>query len=187
MFFSAAGDEGPELLAADLSEESPKPRSLSWLPGTRPATTLFYEATGQRLFAAQAESGDLWRIDPSSPDPRVHLVAEDLGWPLALGFSKQTQSLYVTDAKNQRLWSLDCRGRCKDPTVFLQSKSLENPTTLAVALDGTIWLGDLKTQTLQTIRPDGSVARTIHTLSGASAPVEVQREEEVFVPDIPPR
>ena len=178
VFLSSADEVGPKLLAADLTEESPKPSDFSDLPGLLPATALFYEATGRRLFAAQAESGELWMIDLHGATPAVSLVVEDLGWPLAMGYSKQTRRLYVTDAKNQRLWSLDCAGSCGQPEVFLQSQSLENPTTLSVALDGTIWLGDLKTQTLQTIRPDGSVERTIHSLSGAS---------EALAPGMPPR
>jgi hypothetical protein len=167
VYLSLASEDGPGLYAADMTEDLPRPREITFLPGTLPATALFFEATKGRLFAAQAESGELWAVDLGESEPRVRLLAENLGWPLALGYSKPMQRLYVTDAKNQRLWSLDCSGRCKEPTVFLQSESLENPTTLAVALDGTIWLGDLKDQTLQTITPEGVVDRTIYSFSGA--------------------
>jgi hypothetical protein len=187
VFLSLAGQDGPEILSAELTEEQPRPRRLSLLPGSLPATSLFFEATGRRLFAAQVESGELWVVHLEGPVPQLGLIDDDLGWPMALGFSKQTQSLYVTDAKNQRLWSLDCRQRCQAPTIFLQSESLENPTTLSVALDGTIWLGDLKNQTLSTIRPDGSIDRTIRSFSGAPGSPEVDREEEPFVQDLPPR
>jgi len=187
VFLSLAGKDGPELLSADLTEEVPEPQRFSPFPGSLPATTLFFEATGHRLFAAQAESGELWVVHLDGLVPQLGLIVDDLGWPLALGFSKQTQSLYVTDAKNQKLWSLDCRERCKDATSLLQFESLESPATLSVGLDGTIWLGDLKTQTLSTIRPDGSLERTIHSLSGASVSPELPREEEPFVQNLPPR
>jgi len=51
------------------------------------------------------------------------------------------QRLYLTDAKSQRIWALDSRDRRQEPTVFLDSDSLENPATLAVAPNGTLWLG----------------------------------------------
>ena len=185
-YLSLRSEDGPRLYAADLTEVPPKPREIAALSGALPATSLFFEAAGRRLFAAQGESGELWvvNLDDSAPQPR--LVAEDLGWPMALGYSKQTQRLYVTDAKNQRLWSLDCSEQCQEPTIFLQSESLETPTTLSVALDGTLWLGDLKTQTLRTIRPDGSVDRTIHSLSGAPSSSVASEDRDPAV-GMPPR
>ena len=48
------------------------------------------------------------------------------------------------------------------------SDALEHPTTLAVGLDGTVWLGDLQGQTLIAIAPDGTIEGTISSLSGAA-------------------
>jgi len=167
VYLSLADEGGPSLYEADLTGDSPRPREITFLPGTLPATAMYFDETRRRLFAVQAESGELWVVDLSESAPRVRLVVEDLGWPLALEFSKQTQSLYVTDAKNRRIWSLDCRAQCEEPTVFLESESLVNPLTLAVALDGNLWLGDLEAQTLQIITPEGKVDRTIYSFSGA--------------------
>ena len=165
VYLSSGGEDGPALYVADLTEAPPRPKRMFALP----ATELFFEATGRRLFAAERESGRLWSVDVDEKEPQARLVADQLGWPVALGFGRQVQQLYVTDAKNQRIWALDCSRSCGEPEVFYQSESLENPTTLSVALDGTIWLGDLKAQTLRTITPDGNVDRTIYSLSGARA------------------
>jgi len=91
----------------------------------------------------------LWAIDVSAETPSTRIVADDLGWPTSLGYAPGQQRLYVTDAKGKKIWALDCSGRCERPSVFLESDSLENPTTLAIA-------------------PDGSVGRVVHTFSGAS-------------------
>lgn len=169
--FLSTTDEGqPIVMAADMTEESPGPEKLAAIPGTLPPTALFFESTRSRLFAAQAESGELWMVDLQGSAASVTLVSNRIGWPLAIGYSKQTRELYVTDAKNQRIWSFDCSADCREPEVFFQSQSLKNPTTLSVGLDGKLWLGDLENQTLQTIRPDGSVALTIRSLSGATMP-----------------
>jgi hypothetical protein len=169
IYLSAGGEDGPALWAADLTDAQPRPKRMLDLPGSLPATELFFESTGRRLFAAQRDSGAIWGVDVDDVEPQARLIADQLGWPVALGFGRQVQQLYVTDAKNQRIWTLDCSGPCGEPEVFYQSESLENPTTLSVALDGTIWLGDLKAQTLRTITPDGNVDRTIYSLSGARA------------------
>ena len=92
----------------------------------------------------------------------------------------------MTDAKNQRIWALDCHGECRDPTVFLQSDSLKNPTTLVVALDGTLWLGDLEEQTLMTIAPDGNVKTKIHSLSGVDQSVVVLEDGDPARSVLPP-
>ena len=54
--------------------------------------------------------------------------------------------------------------------MFLDSEDLEAPSTLEVALDGTLWLGDLRSQTLLTIAPDGTVTSRIHSLTGTPPP-----------------
>jgi hypothetical protein len=166
VFLSLEEEGVPGLLVADLSRDSPKPGRLVDLPGALPATVLYFEAGARRLFAAQGESGELWVVDLDDDVPQPRLVADTLGWPLALDFGRTTQRLYVTDSKHQNIWALDCSDQCKDPTVFFHSESLKHPITLSVALDGTLWLGDLEDQTLKTIAPDGRVKNTIHSLSG---------------------
>jgi pimeloyl-ACP methyl ester carboxylesterase len=173
LYLISPHEGGGRLLVADLEAESPRPRDLLDVPGLEPATAMFFEASKQRLFVAQGESGTLWELDLGGDVPELRQVVKDLGWIAALGYGKTEQRLYVTDARNQRIWALDCRDECKDPSVFLQSETLQNPFTLQVALDGTLWLGDLKKQTLMTVSPDGSVERTITSISGAASSVPV--------------
>jgi hypothetical protein len=170
VFLSLSGDVESGLYVADLSQDSPKPTKWLDLPGNLPATTLYYDSDGQRLFSAQGETGQVWVLDPDSDPPHLSLAAEPLGSAVALDFATATQTLYVTDSRNQTIWALDCRGRCQEPTVFLQSESLKNPTSISVGLDGTLWLGDLVGQTLTSFAPDGTPGNTIHSLSRSSAP-----------------
>jgi hypothetical protein len=167
-------EEGPQLWAADLTSRTPRPHQFLDLSGEQAPTALLFEGSRQRLFTAQAEDGRLTEIDLSAEKPVTRLLTSSAGWPLALAYSRPRQSLYVTDAKERTIWSLDCSDRCGEPSVFLQSEQLENPTTLAVALDGTLWLGDRHGQTLRAIRQDGSVETTIRSLSGDPS-YEIQR------------
>ncbi len=85
---------------------------------------------------------------------------------MAVAYAPTEKRLYVTDAKERKIWALDCRDRCRQPDVFLESGALRHPITLAVGLDGTIWLGDLTAQTLMAIAADGTIEGTIRTLRG---------------------
>lgn len=170
VYLSAEGEAGVALYSADMSKEGVKPDL--WLtipgsgPGTGPVTALYVESVSRRLFATRAEDGELWATDLDGDPPRPRLVSDSLGWPMAIGFGRQSRELYVTDAKNQRIWALDCEDRCGAPRVFYQAESLRNPTALAVALDGTVWLGDREEQTLTTIAPTGEIGTVIRSLTG---------------------
>lgn len=168
VFLSLQKEGKPVLFVADLSQDPPKPSEFLKLPGDRPATVLYFDTTQRRLFAAQRESGALWVVNVGDEGALPQLVTDELGWPLALDFDKVTQRLYVTDSKSQNIWALDCSSRCEDPTVFFHSESVQHPITLSIALDGTLWLGDLEDQTLKIIAPDGRVENTIRSLSGTA-------------------
>lgn len=159
-------DEGRARLdSADMTRDGARPTEWSSLPGPSAPTAMYFEAAGRRLFVTRARSGELWSagLDDDPPEPR--LVWDAPGFLTAMGFGRQRRELYVVDAGNQRIWSLDCEGPCGTPRVFLESESLQNPTTLAVGLDGRVWLGDLEEQTLLTISPEGDVENTIKSLS----------------------
>ena len=165
------GEEGPGLWVADLKEDSTKPRKLLDLPGGTPATALHFDTSHRRLFAAQGASGTLWIVQADTETPRLRFVADTLGYPITLEYGQSQQRLYVADARGQTIWALDCGDRCGDPQVFYDSAALEVPSTMAVALDGALWVGDLQSQTLLTIAPGGTVTGRVRSLSGA-LPVE---------------
>lgn len=165
-FLSLDSEAGPQLWVVDLTESTPDPGIYLGLPGQRAPTDLLFEASRQRLFAAHVSSGQVWEIDTTAVDPELHLVDQGLGWPMALAYSRIDERLYVTDARGRRIWALDCRTRCAAPEVFLATETLENPTTLAVGLDGTVWLGDLTDQTLMAIDATGEVLGTVRSLHG---------------------
>ena len=162
------GDEGISLWAAELTQKPSEPQKLLDLPGGATVTAMHFDTSNRRLFAAQGASGTIWMVRADEETPRLQFVADDLGYPLTLEFDRTQQRLYVADAKGQKVWALDCLGECGQPQVFLDSEALEAPSTMAVALDGTLWLGDLQGQTLLRIAPDGTVTNRLHSLSGAS-------------------
>lgn len=160
------GEEGPGLWVADLTQSSPQPQKLLDLPGGTPATALHFDASHRRLFAAQGASGTLWIVQTDSETPRLQFVADTLGYPLTLEYGQSQQRLFVADVRGQKIWSLDCGDRCGDPQVFFDFGDLEVPSSLGVALDGTLWVGDMQSQTLLAIAPDGTVTNRVHSLSG---------------------
>lgn len=166
ILLGAEGAAGTTVFAADMSKQGTRPQPWVTIPGTRPVTALFVESASRRLFATRAESGELWAIDLDDDPLHPRRVSSSLGWPMAMGYGRQSKKLYVTDARNERIWALDCEGRCGEPAVFYQAESLRNPTALAVGLDGTVWLGDREEQTLTTLTPTGEIGTVIRSLSG---------------------
>lgn len=166
VYLSHDGPEGPGLWAADLTQDSPNPQKMLDLPGGTPATALHFDTSHRRLFAAQGATGTLWIVQTDTETPRLQFVADTLGYPITIEYGQGQQRLYVADAKGKKIWALDCADRCEDPWVFLDSEALEAPSTMAVALDGSLWLGDLQGQALLTISPDGTVTGRVHSLSG---------------------
>jgi sugar lactone lactonase YvrE len=173
LYLSYDGDEGPGVWVADLTDDSHKPKKLLDLPGGTPATALHFDTSHRRLFAAQGETGTLWIVQTDTETPRLQFVTDTLGYPITLEYGQGQQRLYVADARGQKIWALDCDDRCGDPQVFFDSAALEVPSTMAVALDGTLWVGDLQSQTLLTIGLDGKMLGRVRSLSGVR-PVATQ-------------
>ncbi len=167
VYLGHEGEEGPGLWVAELTQDPAKPEKLLDLPGGAPATALHFDPSHRRLFAAQGESGTLWIVKTDAETPRLQFVADTLGYPLTLEYGQGQQRLYIADARGQKIWALDCGEQCDEPQVFFDSEALEVPSTMAVALDGTLWVGDLQGQTLMTIAPDGTLTNRVHSLSGA--------------------
>ena len=166
LYLSHDGQEGPGLWVADLTQDSPNPEKMLDLPGGTPATALHFDTSHRRLFAAQGATGTLWIVRADTETPRLQFVADTLGYPITLEYGQGQQRLYVADARGKKIWALDCADRCEDPWVFLDSEALETPSTMAVGLDGSLWLGDLQAQALLTISPDGTVTGRVRSLSG---------------------
>ena len=169
VYLANHGEEGIRLWTAELTQKRPEPKKLLDLPGGAPVTAMHFDTAYHRLFAAQGASGTLWQIPTDGESPRLQFVAEGLGYPLTLEYGRTQQRLYVADAEGKKIWALDCGEQCEDAQVFFDSEALEAPSTMAVALDGTLWLGDLQGQTLLTIAPDGTVTNRVHSLSGSPA------------------
>ncbi len=179
VFLSAEEEGRTGIWVADLTQTSAKPVRLFDLPAALPATVLDFDDSGQRLFAAQGQSGQLWVADLSAGAPRLRLLADALGWPSALGFGSRAQRLYVGDLEGRRLWTLDCSDRCGEPEVFLHTAALGSPSTMEVGPDGTLWLGGLEAQMLMAVSPEGQILRTIHSFSGAPLPAPEPLHETV--------
>ena len=169
------GEEGPGLWVADLTQSSPQPQKLLDLPGGTPATALHFDTSHRRLFAAQGATGTLWIVKTDAESPRLQFVADTLGYPLTLEYGPGQQRLFVADVRGRKIWYLDCGDRCGDPQVFFDFGDLEIPSSLGVALDGTLWVGDMQSQTLLSIAPDGTVTNRIRSLSGA-LPIETEAD-----------
>lgn len=168
LFLSSANS--PAVLVADLGDRQEPPQPLLTIPGDELLTELLYAHQQRRLFALQGIRGRLWEVQLEGEAPQASLVSDALGRPTALAYDPGRSRLYVADGDGHRIWQLDCRAACREPTVFLRSELLALPSVLEVGLDGTLWLGDAQSQCLLAIAPSGEIVGSVRSLSSISVP-----------------
>ena len=119
---------------------------------------LFYDASSDRLYAADGKEGTLYILDAAAEAPQPRLVAEGLGWPTDIAHAPSGR-LYIADAKDKRIWTVDCPAAagCSAPARFPTTAALLDPTSLTVSGDGTVWVGDLEAEKIFAFSPEGEL------------------------------
>jgi pimeloyl-ACP methyl ester carboxylesterase len=154
-----------ELYVADLAQKKPEPRPLIAIETSGQPGWMRFDPSRKRLLLPDNGSGRLYLVDLRSGAPRVQLAAEGLGAPTDVGIDAKTGMIYVADAKGKQIWRLRCDGACSAPQVLLRSSIFSLPSRLAVGDDGTIWVADLEARKIFAIDPQGTVQRTITSLT----------------------
>jgi sugar lactone lactonase YvrE len=124
-----------------------------------------FDPLRKRLLLPDNGSGRLYLVDLRRDTPHVQLAAAGLGAPSDVGIDAKTGMIYVADAKGKQIWRLRCDGTCTAPQVFMRSPAFVLPSRLAVAGDGTVWIADPGARKIFAIDPQGTVQRTITSLT----------------------
>jgi pimeloyl-ACP methyl ester carboxylesterase len=162
--YLATGASG-EIFSVDLAQGKKKgrmPALLARAGDETSITVLFHHPTDGHIYAADGESGALYRTDPRDSDPALHRVAESLGWPTQIVADPRSERLFVADKHELRVWEMDCSTTgCSEPRVFSHSESFVSPEHLAWATDGTLWVGDDEAQKIFAVSTEGDIVREI--------------------------
>ncbi len=158
------------LYAASLSKKKPRPRPIAEIDISSEPGWMLFDEHGRRLLLTDSARGRLYLVQLGSGAPRVHLVADGLGWPASVQVDPNTQALYVADTKGRQIWRLRCDAeRCSAPQVFARSQEFVGPNRLAIGNDGTVWVADPAARKIFAVGPDGKIARTVSSLYAEGA------------------
>ena len=149
-----------------VDRKTPKPRPWAELPDTDSTINrLLYDPSSDRLYAVDGKKGTLYAMDAGAETPPPRLVAEGLGWPTDIT-AAPTGRLYITDAKEKQIWTLDCsaEAECSRPSRFTTTDAVVDPTLLTVSDDGTLWVGDLEAEKIFAFSPQGELKQVLDRL-----------------------
>ena len=124
---------------------------------------LLYVGTGSQLFVSDG-LGTVVRVKLGTERVTQEIVVEQLRWPSAMAFDVERNRLYVATGHDQTIWKAECADRCFQAEPFIRSDRLVHPNVLAVAADGSVWVGDLEAQVLLVFSPDGEPLHVIERL-----------------------
>lgn len=132
----------------DPTAKNPTPEPWLEIESEGVVSSLVYDRGTRSLFAANGETGVLYRLTEEDGKPVPALVAESLGWPVGIAVDQQRGRLFVGDAKGRQIFRIDCdgQGSCSEPRSLIASEIFVSPRDLDVAPDGTLWVADREGQ-----------------------------------------
>lgn len=123
---------------------------------------LVVDAKKRRLLVADVQKGRIFAVPLEAPKTGTTIVNEGtLAEPVAMAINPATDTLYIADAARRRVWS----GSTASDKISLKSvqvsQSFEAPTSVAVARDGSLWIGDRRKRRVWLFASDGRTLRTV--------------------------
>lgn len=92
-----------------------------------------------RLLVGDSFRGTIHAVDLKTR--QIELFGKNLGEPSAFAIDPASDRLFVADAAGGRIWVRSLEAASSPFQVFVK-KGLDDPAGLAVARDGTVWVGD---------------------------------------------
>ena len=117
---------------------SPKPfyRFLNM----RSIGSLAWDSVANVLFAADLQTGSVTALQLESMQSQA--LADGLGQITALNHDSKGRILYVVDGAGRTVWSVNTAAKNPKPATVVKSDQFRIPSAIAVADDGTLWIGD---------------------------------------------
>jgi hypothetical protein len=94
----------------------------------------------QTIYAGDVAKHVVYSLDLGSKTSRM--VAEDIGTPAAMIVNPISKELIIADGSGAAVWTLSLSPSVGKPALFVRGKPLKQPSGVAVARDGSIWVAD---------------------------------------------
>jgi len=139
---------------------SPKPfyRFLNM----RSIGSLAWDPIGNVLFAADLQTGSVISLHIESMQSQA--LADGLGQITALNYDAQGRKLYVVDGAGRTVWSVNTAAKNPKPATVVKSDQFRIPSAIAVAEDGTLWIGDPEAHALFQFSTNGKNTQPLRVI-----------------------
>jgi hypothetical protein len=125
--------------------------------------SLAWDPVGNVLFAADLSTGGVTALDTQSMESRV--LVDGLGQITALNYDASSRRLFIVDGAGRTVWSINTAAKNPKPQSAAKSHEFRIPSAVAIAGDGTLWVGDPEAHALfafSSNAPNGQLLRVIH-------------------------
>jgi hypothetical protein len=124
--------------------------------------SLAWDPVGNVLFAADLQTGSVTALHLESMQPQS--LADGLGQITALNYDSKGRKLYVVDGAGRTVWSVNTAVKHPKPATVLKSDQFRIPSAIAVAEDGTLWIGDPEAHALFQFSPNGKNTQPLRVI-----------------------
>ena len=164
------GGQSTEVFRLDLSRARSTPNLVTVLPRAEKLGALVLDSKRRRLFVADPLLGTVNAVPLDRSRPGVFVDGFDE--PTALALDSTGDRLFVIDAGENRIFAVELTAEKPKPRVFAVVKGLEDPHSLAVGADGSVWVTSYRNPTLYRLSATGSLVESFQPklLDGAGRP-----------------
>lgn len=151
------------ILVATLDKKRAVPEVYARFGGVGELSALEYDPVYGRLYFTDGRSGSVFMVEETEEGRKTHIVGSDLGLPAGIAVDGERDAVYVIDASSGDVLRFECGAQveCAEPIVVSNRWLLREPTTLEVAIDGTLWVASRESQKVMALSPSGEVVRAI--------------------------
>jgi hypothetical protein len=162
------GGQTPEVFRLDLSRTKSTPTLVTVLRRAETLGALVLDSRRRRLLAADSYLGTVNVVHLEGSRSAVFL--EGFGEPTALAIDAGGDRLFVADAGEDRIFVVDLTAEKPKPRSLAVVKGLDDPHSLAVGADGSVWVASYRTPTLFRLAASGNLVESFEPrLIGAPA------------------
>ena len=133
-----------KLFTAEYGGRSVRPEVLAPLSLAGPPAAMVLDPVRQRLLILDGGNGSVIGYDLNGISPAPQLVLSDLGSPSAMAVDPASGDLYIVDPEIRsilrRRWS---DSGFQEVEVVARHEDFREPTSLQIAQDQSLWVGDL--------------------------------------------
>jgi DNA-binding beta-propeller fold protein YncE len=129
-------------------------KSFATVPGAQLLGPLALDTDRHLLYAGDQRTGAIFVIDVNSRS--VSQLGQIAGQPNALAFDSAHRTLYVADSVGRKVWTFAISDNAVKPRVFSHSPDFLQPVAIAIDPRGTVWVGDLQSNAIFRLSPNGA-------------------------------